>query len=105
MKFCIYVGVMYTVADDSGKLLSLVGPFGNEMVLRDQVVELPEDIYRMLQAEYSDAVNNLMQIEQRIVRLNEEYYKKRNALQEMRTDAGRKEKEIISRALRQIDKT
>lgn len=104
MKYCIYAGVIYKVADDSGKLLSLTGPFGNEMVLQDQVVELPEDVYQKLQAEYLETVSNLKQVEQRIWRLNEEYHKKWSALQEMRADAGRKEKEIINRALRQIDK-
>ena len=105
MKYCIYAGGIYTVAEGSGKLISLTGPFGNETVLQDQVVELPEEVYQKVQAEYQEAVNALKQVEQRIWRLNEEYHKKRSALQEMRTEAGRKEKEVISRVLRQIDKT
>ncbi len=104
MKYCIYAGAIYKVKDDSGKLLSLHGWFGNEMVLRDQVKELPEDVHQKLQAEYLEAVSKLKQIEQRIWRLNEEYQKKWSALQEMRAEAGRKEKDIVSKALRQIDK-
>ena len=105
MKYCIYQGVIYTVADGSGKLLSLTGPYGNELVLQEQVVELPEEVYQKVQAEYSETVSKLKQVEQRIWRLNEEYHKKRSVLQEMRTEAGRKEKEIIVRVLGQIDKT
>lgn len=103
MKYCIYAGAIYTVADGSGKLLSLTGPFGNEMTLLDQVLELPEDVYQKVQAEYEEAVKTLKQVEQRIWRLNEEYHKKWSALQEMRTEAGRKEKEIVSKILKQIE--
>lgn len=104
MKYCIYAGAIYSVMDGSGKLLSLTGPLGNETVLQDQVVEIPEEVYLRVKDEYEDAVRNLTNVEHRIWRLNDEYYKKHSALQEIRTEAGRKEKEIISRALRQIDK-
>jgi hypothetical protein len=53
---------LYKVMDDSGKLLSLHGWFGNEMVLRDQVNELPEDVHQKLQAEYLEAVSKLKRL-------------------------------------------
>lgn len=102
MKYCIYAGAIYKVVYDSGKLLSLSGVLGKEMVLQDQVVEMAEELYLQVKDEYEEAVKELFNIEHRLWRLNEEYHKKHTVLTELRADAGRKEKTVISGVLKKI---
>ena len=102
MKYCIYAGAIYKVTSESGKLIYLSGLLDNETATVDQVKAIPEEIYLSIKDEYESAVNELRNVSHRIYRLNEEYHKKHEALQDMRMEAGRKEKAVIGKVLEQL---
>lgn len=96
MKYCVYAGALYKVTSESGSMVYLQGFYGNEAAGKDKVTEIPEEVYLQVKDEYEAAVKEVISVTQRIHRLNEEYHKKHSALQDLRTDAGRREKAAIS---------
>ena len=77
---CIYAGAIYKITSERNGLVYMEGILGSETADHCEVTEIPEDIYIQAEAEYKESLEKLKDIEQRTYRLNDEYYKKAQAL-------------------------
>jgi hypothetical protein len=99
MKYAIYKGDIYSVIEASGRLVGLEGNNETAYVMSQEVIIIPDDIFKEYQEEYQTARTEMQSLISRMHRLNTEYQNKKEALQALFMSARQQEISIINRII------
>ncbi len=96
MKYCIFDGAINEVKAISDIDVLIIGDFGEQYVKTGQILLIPEEYI----SEVDEIKEQIQNLRFRLSRLDDEYYKKSEALRELYIEARDKENKIISRILK-----
>ena len=101
MKYCIYKGDLYEVADISGGMVHFKDNWGNSCALIKEVLEVTQEDFKAVEEEFRQAKNEINSIKDRMYKLDEAYRQKTEALRTLMSENRQKEISVISRLINQ----
>lgn len=100
MKYCIYKGDLYKVTSESASMLHFCDNWGSTGAMRQDVMEVPEQEYKVVETELTAARLEISSLKERIYKLDEAYREKSETLRHLMMESRQKEIAIVSKLIR-----